>query len=156
MLRTKNKTIWLLAPAFGLFSFAAGCDNSKVKSNNLRHVDCARHSSGYSGPTTIAVNSTDGIALEDELIFVCTGETLVWKAGSGVNTITVTFPGSTGPFTQPVESNGLHGDASSPTPVREVAGLLPNTRANAFKYQITVVTSGATINLDPHIIRMGP
>jgi hypothetical protein len=126
------------------------------KTNNLRNVDCNKHNSNFSGTTAIVVNASDAIKLEDEMVFVCAGEKVRWEAGSGVTSIDVQFPSSAWPFTQPFENNPLHGDGQTPTPAREVGPLLPSTRANAFKYQIHVVANGNPINLDPHIIRMGP
>ncbi len=143
----------------GLAVVFLGCTNPKTtarvsKNNNLHNVDCKKHDSNYPGQTEILVDATNGIALEDEAIFVCKGEKVHWKAGTGVQTLEVSFLNQEWPFKQPFEAK-LSGDSQNPTPDREVDALPSNFRAKAYKYKIHVVTGSGVIDLDPHVIPMG-
>jgi len=150
--------------AFGMFLLSLvviflGFKNPKKfakasKTNNLRNVDCNKHNPNYPGETEILVDATNGIAYEDEVIFVCKGEMVHWKAGTGVQTMEVSFLNNEWPFKPPFEAK-LSGDAQHPTPNREVNGLPPNQRAKVYKYKIHVVTGSGVIDLDPHVIPMG-
>lgn len=127
---------------------------SVPKPNNLLYVDCKKHHPNYSGQTEIVVNSTSGIAPEDEIIFVCKGEQVHWTAGNGVQTMEVSFLNNEWPFKPPFEAK-LSGDSQNPTPNREVDALPAKFRTKAYKYTIHVVTGSGPIDLDPHIIPMG-
>ncbi len=132
-----------------------------AKANNLKYVDCNRHISGSAGTVEIAVHSAAGIALEDDMVFVCAGERVHWKAaadtdpqGNTVQSFTVTFPGNQWPFKPPQQVFTASGQAS--TPDQEVADLPPNSRPTPFKYKIVVTKSnGDTFTIDPHVIPMG-
>lgn len=143
----------------GLVIVLSGCENlikpAKVsKANNLHDVDCKKHDANYPGQTEILVNAESGIAPEDEVIFVCKGEQLHWKAGAGVQALEVSFLNNEWPFKQPFEAK-LSGNSKDPTPDREVGVLPANFRAKTYKYKIHVVTGSGVIDLDPHIIPMG-
>jgi hypothetical protein len=143
----------------GLVAMFLGCSQPPVRparTNNLVNVDCRKHDPKYAGKTTILVNGTNGIAYEDEIVFVCPGENVHWEAasGSGVKSIEVRFLNNEWPFTKAFEPL-LHGDAQTPTPDLEVGALPPNFRAKSYKYQIHVMTSTGVLDLDPHIIKMG-
>lgn len=143
----------------GFVAISLGCSQQPnrhvVKTNNLVNVDCKKHDPYYAGKTPIVVNATDGIKYEDEIVFVCDGEKIHWEAGgSGIKSIDVHFQNSEWPFKEPFTPQ-LHGDGQTPTPDLEVGPLPTNFRAKAFKYQIHVVTSSGSIDLDPHIIHGG-
>jgi hypothetical protein len=152
---------WAFGAAFlGFVAMLLGCRCNTAlvaaKTNNLRNVDCNKHGVSYAGKTTIVVNASNGIEPEDEMVFVCPGENIHWQLGNGVKSVDVHFLNGEWPFSQPYEGQ-LHGDSQTLIADREIGGALPpNVRAKAFKYQIHVVTNGSTLDLDPHIIRMGP
>ena len=132
-----------------------------AKANNLKYVDCNRHISGSAGTVEIAVHPVAGIAFEDDMVFVCAGERVHWKAagdtdpqGNTVQSFTITFPDKQWPFKAPQQVFTASGLA--PTPDQEVADLPPNSRPTPFKYKIVVTQSnGDTFTIDPHVIPMG-
>ena len=132
-----------------------------AKANNLKYVDCYKHISGSAGIVEIAVHPAVGIALEDDMVFVCAGERVHWKAaaetdpqGNTVQSFTITFPGNQWPFKPPQQVFTASGQA--PTPDQDVADLPPNSRPTPFKYKIVVTKSnGDTFTIDPHVIPMG-
>jgi hypothetical protein len=132
-----------------------------AKANNLKYVDCNRHIAGSAGTVEIAVHPAAGIALEDDMVFVCAGERVHWKAaadtdpqGNTVQSFTITFPGNQWPFKPPQQVFTAGGQAS--TPDQEVADLPANSRPTPFKYKIVVTKSnGDTFTIDPHVIPMG-
>jgi len=127
-----------------------------TKKNNLADVDCKKHDPSYSGKTPIVTNSNDGIAPADEAVFVCTGEKVHWEAGPGVASLDIFFPSAQEwPFKGPFVAK-LSGGPNKHTDEQEVADPPPGYRIKAFKYQIHVVTGARTIDLDPHVIPMGP
>jgi len=125
--------------------------------NNLHYVDCRKHDADYSGVTTITVNATEGISVEDEAIFVCSGEKIQWAAGPGVKTLEIYFTkGKEWPFKDKYASK-LSGDDQHPTAGEEIADLPAQYRMKAYEYRIHVVTTAnAKIDLDPHVISLGP
>lgn len=146
----------------GLVSILAlfvGCERKPAvppiaASNNLRYVKCNKRLPNYSGTTEIMANAKEGIAYEDEIIFVCTDEKVHWKADTGVKTIDISFLNNEWPFKEAFEPT-LSGNSQTHTPDREVKDLPAKLRVKAFKYKIHVVTDGGTtIDLDPTIIPM--
>jgi hypothetical protein len=150
----------LVVGVLGLVLIFCGCSErhvrNAVKTNNLRNVSCQKYQPNYSGRTRIEVNATDGIRLEDEVVFVCAGEDVRWEAakGSGIKSIEVRFLNNEWPFKQAFEPK-LYGEGQGATPDREVGDLSPNLRAQVYKYQIHIVTSAGVIDLDPHIVKGG-
>jgi len=112
---------------------------SKPHDHNLNYVACDN--------TIVQVNGNTGTAYEDELVFLCKGQTITWSAPSGTGSFTVDFgaesPFDTGQISIPSQ-NGTIGPLS-------VVGPPPGRRAKAFKYRLTV---GGT-PFDPHVIIMG-
>lgn len=126
-------------------------------SNNLRNVDCRKHDLDYPGVTTINVNAADGISADDEAIFVCSGEKLQWVAGTGVKSIEIFFPkAKEWPFKDKFVKK-LAGDDQHPTANQVVNDLPADHRMKAYKYRIHIVTTAnVKIDLDPHVIPVGP
>jgi hypothetical protein len=143
----------------GIVALFSGCERKQpvqqtLANNNLRYVKCKKRLSNYSGITEILVNAKDGIAYEDEIVFVCTDEKLHWKADAGVKTIEISFLNNEWPFKEALEAT-LSGTSQTNTPDRQVKDLPNKLRVKAYKYKIHVVTdAGATIDLDPTIIPM--
>src|SRR5258708_29994302 len=70
-----------------------------VASNNLKFVQCKKKQSNYAGFTEIAVNSVVAIDQVDEVVFVCAGENLHWKAGdTGVRSFAIEILDPSSPF----------------------------------------------------------
>jgi hypothetical protein len=149
---------WIATP-FPIEQAAAAQGKRTVSAqhkNNLQHVDCRKHDADYTGVTTISVDGTDGIAPDDEAIFVCTGEKLQWMAGTGVKTMEISFATTEWPFRERYTAK-LAGDGAHPTASQSVSDLPSGHRIRVYKYTIHVVTSdNRSIDLDPHVIPMGP
>jgi hypothetical protein len=160
MRSTIERQKWVFgAGLLGMIAFFVGCEHKEPveptpAKNNLRYVKCNKRLPNYSGVTEIVVNAKDGIAYEDEIIFVCTGEKVHWKADTGVKTMDIFFLNGEWPFKEVFETQ-LSGASQTHTPDREVKEL-PNTlRVKAYKYRIHVVRdAGPSIDLDPTIIPM--
>jgi hypothetical protein len=156
----RPRKLGFVAGVLGFVLMFSGCAERQVrnpvKTNNLRNVACQKYQPNYSGTTRIEVNATNGISVEDEVVFVCSGENVRWEAakGSGIKSIEVRFLNNEWPFKQAFEAQ-LHSEGQAATPDREVGALPPNFRAKVYKYQIHIVTSTGTIDLDPHIVRGG-
>lgn len=166
------KNVIIAVLAVGLIVLAVFCYKQSLsfravgkdgKKNNLADVDCKTHGAsgnGNAGKAEIDVNSTDPVAIADEGVFVCTGEKVFWQAGPHVTSIDVSFAKTDWPFDPSSYTATLHASAGGSTTEQVVASLPPgppNYRMKPSKYTIVVKTdSGATLNLDPHIIPMGP
>lgn len=122
-----------------------------LKSNNLKYVECKKHDANYPGFTEIIVNATNGIADEDQVIFVCKGEKLRWTAGNGVQEFHVTFANTEWPFEGQAQ-NDLAGGANNSTQDQEISSKV--VLYHPYKYKIHVMASGKMIDLDPHVIPM--
>ncbi len=126
-----------------------------VASNNLKFVQCKKKQSNYAGFTEIAVNSVVAIDQVDEVVFVCAGENLHWKAGdTGVRSFAIEILDPSSPF-----QSGhlkLSSNPQGQTDDEIVKGPPSGQRTKAFKYKIVVTkTDNSTIELDPQIIPMG-
>ncbi len=116
--------------------------------NNLKFVQCNQ------SPTEILVNTTDGTAAVDEVVFVCVGSQLSWKTpDNAAPPFHVVFDSSPfGSGKKQIDSqNGATGGEL-------VANLQPKRRAVVYKYRLLF---GPDVNhpvaeFDPHIIPMGP
>jgi hypothetical protein len=150
---------WVLAT--GLLSMVVlfGCDRPKSRTpakNNLRYVKCNKRLPNFSGVTEILVSAKDdykdyGIAYDDEIVFVCTGEKVHWKADQSVKTMEISFLNGEWPFKEPFEPE-LAGTSQTYTPDREVKELPQKLRGKAYKYKLHVVTdTGKIIDVDPVI-----
>jgi len=145
---------WVLTTGLLGMVLLFGCERPKPQtpaSNNLRYVKCNKRLPNFSGITEILVNAKDGIAYDDEIIVVCTGEKVHWKADPGVKTLEISFLNGEWPFKEPFEP-ALSGTSQTYTPDREVKDLPGKLRGKAYKYKLHAVTdTGTIIDQDPVI-----
>lgn len=167
-----TNTLWRFGALFLGFALLllAGCQQKPVryadtvassKANNLRYADCNKHIRGNPSPippVVIAVDPNDGLAPQDEVIFVCTGEPVSWEvpggAGSSVQSFTIQFQNNEWPF--PGAPQTLQGTGQAGTAARVVGALPANLRSKPYKYSIQVTrTNNTSVTLDPVLIPMG-
>lgn len=150
----KNATSPILAAVLVILCGASlGCrekaeePRSPATSNNLKFVRCKSL-----GTTEIVVNQNTGTADEDEIVFVCAGADVVWKAADAntppFHVVFTDSPFKSGKTT--VDSSGGATSAESAKP------LPPKRRAVVYKYRLMF---GADVNhptaeFDPHVIPM--
>lgn len=132
------------------------------KANNLRYVDCNKHIQHNPSPippVVIAVDPDTGLDPQDEVIFVCTGEPVIWKVRAGaesrVRSFKIEFQNQVWPFSgTPVT---LQGSGQTPTAEKVDAGLTLDHHLKPYKYLIEVTRRDNTkITFDPVYIPMGP
>jgi len=127
--------------------------------NNLAHVKCQTQL-GISGPVIIRINSTDdGIARDDQIVFVCDGETIHWDSTKDpkVTSFTITFKNGVWPFGKAPQNPPVA--LTSSAAVTQDQKVVGPTKKYAQDYEYTLSvkrTNGNPVTIDPHIIPMGP
>lgn len=109
-----------------------------AKAYNLKFVQCASAS--------INVNPNTGTDPEDEMVFVCAGNAVDWKAPGG-GEFSIDFA-TESPFTSGTKRlDSQHGAV----PPQAIVAIPKGQRVKVFKYKLTV---GQT-SFDPYVIIMG-
>ena len=116
-------------------------------SNNLKFVRCKP-----AGTTEIVVNLNTGTEADDEVVFVCAGAAVVWKAAdAGTLPFHILFTDS------PFKSGKTTVDSSSGATSAEDTKPLPaKRRAVVYKYRLLFGpdVNHPTAEFDPHVIPM--
>jgi hypothetical protein len=159
----------LVGLLLSIILIAGGCNRGANKpggfppgtgvKNNLRFVKCRSHS-GLTGPVVIPINSTDdGIARDDQITFVCDGETVRWdsNADSKVTSFTITFKNGAWPFGKAPQNPPVPLSSNAGVTMDEKVVGPTNKYAEDYEYTLYVTRSnGNPVTVDPHVIPMGP
>ena len=150
----KNATSPILAAVLVILcGVSLGCREKVAEtrppatSNNLKFVRCK-----LMGATEIVVNQNTGTEADDEVVFVCAGAAVVWKAADA-NTAPFHVVFSESPFNNghtTVDSSGGATSAETTKP------LPPKRRAVVYKYRLLFGpdVNHPTAEFDPHVIPM--